>query len=73
MSDVARSPLGINLLCEVLGSRDLEEYHRTMTVEARAEKSWVHARGFLSIESARVMAIVNATPDSFADGGELCG
>ncbi|MGB1014295.1 MAG: dihydropteroate synthase, partial [Nannocystaceae bacterium] len=42
-----------------------------MTVEARAEKSWVHARGFLSIESARVMAIVNATPDSFADGGQL--
>ncbi len=33
--------------------------------------SWTHTRGSLSIETARVMAVINVTPDSFSDGGEL--
>ena len=32
---------------------------------------WVHARGQLSLELPRVMAVVNLTPDSFFDGGNL--
>lgn len=33
--------------------------------------AWVHARGVLSLEVPRVMAVVNLTPDSFFDGGNL--
>ncbi len=45
-----------------------------MTAQTQAAAtSWVHTRGELAIESARVMAIVNVTPDSFSDGGELWG
>lgn len=33
--------------------------------------AWVHARGVMGLERPRVMAIVNATPDSFFDGGRL--
>ncbi len=33
--------------------------------------AWVHARGVLGLERPLVMAIVNATPDSFFDGGRL--
>lgn len=33
--------------------------------------AWVHARGVLTLDRARVMAIVNLTPDSFFDGGRL--
>lgn len=33
--------------------------------------AWVHARGVLELGRPRVMAIVNATPDSFFDGGRL--
>ncbi|MEX1365711.1 MAG: dihydropteroate synthase [Nannocystaceae bacterium] len=33
--------------------------------------AWVHARGVMSLERPRVMAIVNVTPDSFFDGGRL--
>ena len=36
-----------------------------------APQAWVHARGVLSLERPRVMAIVNLTPDSFYDGGKL--
>jgi len=32
---------------------------------------WVHARGVLTLERPRVMAVVNLTPDSFSDGGAL--
>lgn len=32
---------------------------------------WVHARGRLVLDVPRVMAIVNLTPDSFFDGGNL--
>ncbi len=32
---------------------------------------WVHARGVLTLERPRVMAVVNLTPDSFSDGGVL--
>lgn len=32
---------------------------------------WVHARGELSLGLPRVMAVVNLTPDSFFDGGNL--
>lgn len=33
--------------------------------------AWVHARGALDVSAPRVMAIVNVTPDSFFDGGNL--
>jgi dihydropteroate synthase len=33
--------------------------------------AWVHARGVIELGRPRVMAIVNATPDSFFDGGRL--
>jgi dihydropteroate synthase len=33
--------------------------------------AWVHARGVIDLRRPRVMAIVNATPDSFYDGGKL--
>ena len=33
--------------------------------------TWVHARGVLTLERPRVMAVVNLTPDSFFDGGDL--
>ncbi len=33
--------------------------------------AWVHARGVLTLERPRVMAVVNLTPDSFYDGGNL--
>lgn len=45
-----------------------------MSLSARALPAmpmWVHARGALSLELPRVMAIVNLTPDSFFDGGNL--
>jgi len=32
---------------------------------------WHHATGVLAIDSPRVVGIVNATPDSFSDGGRL--
>lgn len=32
---------------------------------------WVHARGELGLEVPRLMAVVNLTPDSFFDGGNL--
>ena len=32
---------------------------------------WSHAKGELSLDRARVMAVVNLTPDSFHDGGKL--
>jgi dihydropteroate synthase len=32
---------------------------------------WVHARGVLDLAVPRVMAVVNLTPDSFFDGGNL--
>ncbi len=33
--------------------------------------AWVHARGLLALDEPRVMAVVNLTPDSFFDGGNL--
>jgi dihydropteroate synthase len=33
--------------------------------------AWVHARGALALDVPRVMAVVNLTPDSFFDGGNL--
>ncbi|MCA9653639.1 MAG: dihydropteroate synthase [Myxococcales bacterium] len=36
-----------------------------------APAAWVHAGGVLSLDRPRVMAIVNVTPDSFFDGGQL--
>lgn len=36
-----------------------------------AAPTWVHARGQLSLAVPRVMAVVNLTPDSFFDGGNL--
>jgi dihydropteroate synthase len=33
--------------------------------------AWVHAHGVVGLQRPRVMAIVNATPDSFFDGGQL--
>jgi len=36
-----------------------------------ASPVWVHARGRLVFDVPRVMAIVNLTPDSFFDGGNL--
>lgn len=36
-----------------------------------APAAWMHARGVLSLDRPRVMAIVNVTPDSFFDGGRL--
>ena len=33
--------------------------------------AWVHARGVLTLDVPRVMAVVNLTPDSFSDGGAL--
>lgn len=36
-----------------------------------APAAWVHARGVIGLDHPRVMAIVNATPDSFFDGGRL--
>lgn len=33
--------------------------------------TWSHARGSLVLDAPRVMAIVNATPDSFYDGGNI--
>lgn len=38
---------------------------------AFAPAAWVHARGVLSLERPRIMAVVNLTPDSFHDGGML--
>jgi dihydropteroate synthase len=32
---------------------------------------WVHARGVMQLDRPRVMGIVNVTPDSFSDGGQL--
>jgi dihydropteroate synthase len=32
---------------------------------------WVHATGALSLDRPRILGIVNVTPDSFSDGGEL--
>jgi dihydropteroate synthase len=32
---------------------------------------WHHATGVLDIGAPRVVGIVNATPDSFSDGGRL--
>ncbi len=32
---------------------------------------WVHARGVIGLDVPRVMAVVNLTPDSFFDGGNL--
>jgi dihydropteroate synthase len=32
---------------------------------------WGHARGLLGLLGVRVMGVVNLTPDSFSDGGEL--
>lgn len=42
-------------------------------VGARPElaAAWSHARGVLDVSAPRVMAIVNVTPDSFFDGGNL--
>ncbi|MCB9752731.1 MAG: dihydropteroate synthase [Myxococcales bacterium] len=37
----------------------------------RSPASWRHAAGSLALLRARVMAIVNVTPDSFYDGGRL--
>lgn len=37
----------------------------------RSRPAWVHARGLIGLEHPRVMAIVNITPDSFFDGGQL--
>lgn len=34
-------------------------------------EAWVHARGVIPLRRPRVMAIINATPDSFFDGGRL--
>lgn len=43
-----------------------------MSLSAAPETlTWVHARGALTLERARVMAVVNLTPDSFSDGGAL--
>ncbi|HEY0134805.1 MAG TPA: dihydropteroate synthase, partial [Nannocystis sp.] len=43
-----------------------------MSLSAEPEPgAWVHARGALTLERARVMAVVNLTPDSFSDGGAL--
>ena len=36
-----------------------------------ASAAWVHARGVITFERPRVMAILNVTPDSFYDGGRL--
>ncbi len=36
-----------------------------------AAAAWVHARGVITFERPRVMAILNVTPDSFYDGGRL--
>ena len=36
-----------------------------------APRAWVHATGVLSLQRPRVMAVLNVTPDSFSDGGEL--
>lgn len=33
--------------------------------------AWVHARGVIGLRRPQVMAIINATPDSFFDGGRL--
>ncbi|MCX4244606.1 dihydropteroate synthase [Paraliomyxa miuraensis] len=33
--------------------------------------AWVHARGVIGLRHPQVMAIINATPDSFFDGGRL--
>lgn len=35
------------------------------------EAAWVHARGVVRLDVPRVMAVVNLTPDSFFDGGNL--
>lgn len=36
-----------------------------------AHPAWVHARGELTLDRPRIMAVVNLTPDSFHDGGRL--
>ena len=36
-------------------------------------RRWRHARGELAIDRAVIVGIVNLTPDSFSDGGELIG
>lgn len=36
-----------------------------------AAPTWVHARGQMRLDVPRVMAVVNLTPDSFFDGGNL--
>ena len=40
-----------------------------MTMPPPAATEWRHAHGVLSLERPHIMGIVNATPDSFSDGG----
>ncbi len=36
-----------------------------------ASAVWEHRRGILSLEAPRILGVLNLTPDSFSDGGEL--
>jgi dihydropteroate synthase len=36
-----------------------------------AAEAWVHRSGVLSLARARIMGVLNVTPDSFYDGGQL--
>ena len=38
---------------------------------AGAAPAWRHATGALSLDRPRILGIVNVTPDSFSDGGQL--
>lgn len=40
-------------------------------LSSASEAVWVHARGVIRLDVPRVMAVVNLTPDSFFDGGNL--
>lgn len=40
-------------------------------LSSASEAVWVHARGVVRLDVPRVMAVVNLTPDSFFDGGNL--
>ena len=53
-----------------MSARLSEEYNPVMGVD-RGVRVWRHAHGVLDLNTPRVMAIVNLTPDSFFDGGHL--
>ena len=44
-----------------------------MALPAETELRWHHARGTIAIDRAVIVGVINVTPDSFSDGGEVVG